>query len=185
MLFSGRWRRKACAHLGDGSVHAFDLILIGIGALPADELAGAGGRPDLRQRYRRRYRGSNQPGRHLRHWRCHLTHPDLLPTAASGSPSVPGRPRTGQAGRPRPLPAIARLRSKRPGSGPINMKSSCRSPACCNRTRAPCCAVIRQAGGILDLPSRCREPLARCRKRQSPGRFHGRQAVDRQGRASG
>jgi 3-phenylpropionate/trans-cinnamate dioxygenase ferredoxin reductase subunit len=30
-------------HLGDGSVHEFDLILIGIGALPADELAQAAG----------------------------------------------------------------------------------------------------------------------------------------------
>ena len=30
-------------HLGDGSVHAFDLILIGIGALPADDLAQAAG----------------------------------------------------------------------------------------------------------------------------------------------
>ncbi len=30
-------------HLGDGSVHEFDLILIGIGALPADDLAQAAG----------------------------------------------------------------------------------------------------------------------------------------------
>jgi len=32
-----------CVHLADGSVHGFDLLLVGIGALPADDLAAAAG----------------------------------------------------------------------------------------------------------------------------------------------
>ena len=151
----GRVRAVA---MTDGTRHAADLVVIGIGVLPNVELAIVG-RPRVRERHRRRCARPHQRSRDLRRRRVHpAPQPVRRRLGAAGIGAERGRPGQGRGGRdPRP----ARRRTTRcPGSGATSTRSSCRWSASRPGTTSWCCAAIRPAGSSRSATSR----TAGCRR---------------------